>query len=114
MNNRQKLINRLSNVSPRFKAELDYYMNDVDHEDSGREYDLADAFEDLDDLIITPNSKGSLWKELTKIYREIGYMIPIDLSQHTVLGGSKESLVVFRYQGVPYSCITSWESWIQQ
>jgi hypothetical protein len=113
MKNKDRLLNRLSTISSFFKEELDYYLYSVDHEDEN--YNLVDAFEDFDNLVYSDLSKRDpRYKEMNNILREIGFAIPINLKDHIVLGGSKESLVMFRYNKQPYAPVSSWESWINK
>ena len=103
--NKEILIKRLQNVSPKLKAELSYYMEDVEH-DEIPDYDLSDAFDDYTTIIVDDNKMPV---ELKNIYIDIAYAVEIDISLVTVSHGKK---YWFRHDGKHYQCVTSWEQWI--
>lgn len=113
MNNREKLINRLQDVSEELKKELDHFLNGVDHEDFSdeREYDLADAFEDAANLADEyPKESRKLIKEIRQIYKDLGYVEVIDITKVVSTGKP----YWWKEGGNHYQCITHWEQWINQ
>ena len=105
MSNREILIKRLHKCSRDLQAELDYYMNDVEHEEMP-DYDLADAFSDYADLVL----QGKTPVEVREIYIEIGYATETDISKVQVSSGSK---FWFKHRGKHYKCVSGWEDWIE-
>jgi hypothetical protein len=107
MSNREKLITRLSNISDKLKAEVDYYMNDVEHEEIP-DYDLANAFEDYVDLVLQGKTPPI---EVRRIYIDIGYAIETDITKVQVNSGSK---FWFKHVDKHYQCVSGWEDWVKK
>lgn len=104
MTNKQKLTLRLQSISDKLQTELDYYLNNVDHEEIP-DYDITDAFEDYTDIMLPP----SLNTECRNIMVDIGYAIEVDISKVVVSHGSK---YWFKIGDKYYQCVSSWEQFI--
>lgn len=108
MNNKEKLIKAIENTHPSLKEEIIYQLEDVEHED--KTYDIADAFEDAMDLIESQKDKD-LFNYLKNLFIEIGYAVPVDISEVLVSGGKK---YWFKKNGIYYDAIESWQSWVRK
>lgn len=74
MTNKGKLTDRLTRISPELQSELNYYLNDVEHEEIP-DYCIIDAFEDYVD-IRHDDAKGKIRNEVNQILVDIGAYIP--------------------------------------
>lgn len=102
--NKDKLITALSNCSESLQSELDYYLNDVDHED---EYGITDALEDYIDGLEGNNKQIPM--EVKRIFIACGYCIPVDISTVYVSHGRKYWFIVDKQH---YDVAASWANWI--
>lgn len=103
MNNREKIIAALQGVTGELKKELDFRMNDIEHEG---EYDLADAFDDAIDY--SDGHRPKLFNTIKPILISVGYCIPVDIKRVSSTGRK----FWFKKGGIYYDCVCSWEQWI--
>lgn len=99
MKHKEKLTEALKNVSEKLRSELDYYMNDVEHED---EYGICDAFDDAVEIL-------GVNKEIKQIYIAIGYAVTVDITK--VFSTGKRYW--FMLDGKHYDCVSGWSEWIE-
>ncbi len=104
--NREKVTAAIKNADAKLVAEINYHLNDVNHEDDN--YDIVDAFEDAANLIEDSPIK-ELLKPLYRLYIEIGYAVECDITKVTVTSGKR---YWFKMDGKHYNPISSWEQWI--
>ena len=94
------------NGSSRLKKELDYYLNDVDHEEIP-DYDITDALNDYETLML----EGEPNKELKRLYVDVQYAQEIDIAKVYSTHGNRGKYW-FKLDGKYYQCVTNWETWI--
>lgn len=114
MSNKETLLQILQTASPELTSELNYHINDVEHED---EYSLLEAFEDVSNqteefISDTPDPlTKKLWKEIRAIYVSIGYAVP--WKKPLLSNGSTVWFTIGKEKFEPIDS-TSWESWISK
>lgn len=74
--NEDKLASLLQAVTNPLKDELNYHLNDVEHEDIGEPYTIVDAFDDASSIVDFPCGQ-ILRRQCRDIYIAVGYAIPM-------------------------------------
>ncbi len=109
MTNKEKVIERLKNISAELQKEIDYYLNDVDHEEIP-DYDIVDALDDVANLRMEHYIK--IEREIFQIYIDTGYAIVRDPNTQTFGGRGKKYW--FKMKGIEYDPVCGWEDWIKK
>jgi hypothetical protein len=118
MNNREKLIFRLTNqpIRPELKNELDHFMN-VDREDDlepdEKAYDIVDAFEDAM-RFAEDNRDHKLLLICRYILIQAGYYRPMTQKEIDNTVVSRGSVWDFKLKGIPYIGDDSFGSWLEK
>lgn len=109
MKNRDKVLNRLQDVSKGMESELQYYL-EIEREG---EYDKADAFYDLwEQVEMYKSEERKLWTEIKDIVVDVGFCVPYDESMIIVTTHGKPW--DFMHKGQKYMIDSSWKVWIEK
>ena len=104
--NKEKVLGLIPTLSKYSRDEINYHLNDVDHEEIP-DYGMIDAFEDAAESL--ERMVGRVPADLKKFYIDLGYCVAVDITK-VVSTGKK---YWFIYEGQHFQVVDSWENWIK-